>query len=420
MKYFKMRPVYIIFFLVTVAACTKIDDFKDKFMANGPIDYTGKMDSVQIFSGKNRVKIQGLLISDPNIAGYEIFWNGGTDSLNIPFNRSSEVDTVSVIISDLTAGQKTFEIKTYDLSGNHSIPVFKSVNVYGDLYEEGLINRGIVKASMQDDGSALIIWQDVSENDGPLFMEIKYMDNNMVEHDTIIQSVATNLTTVLTNFKLGRSFSYQTAYLPTPFAIDTFYANYESHSVQADVTDLYLTNTGPGFLRGDNSGGRFGVLGAPWIENAAAKNKAGGTIGGYASDWRWGYNGQINWETWGNTPVTDGKIYQVTSKPLPEGSYTVKFQYYSEIQSNSSVYCIAAAGADGIPSLPGLSSALGYTLLYNGANVGATSPNLEEIKSFSFTLDSPQIVSIGFLGNLVGNGNPGNYFVVGYIRLIKN
>ncbi|HEY9342179.1 MAG TPA: hypothetical protein VIQ23_11390 [Hanamia sp.] len=31
-----------------------------------------------------------------------------------------------------------------------------------------------------------------------------------------------------------------------------------------------------------------------------------------------------------------------------------------------------------------------------------------------------QVVSIGFLGNIVANGNPGSYFMVQYIKLIKN
>jgi len=110
----------------------------------------------------------------------------------------------------------------------------------------------------------------------------------------------------------------------------------------------------------------------------------------------------------------------VTSSPLPAGSYTVSFKYYSEIQQNSSMYCVAAAGASGIPSVADLSTALGSVALFNGANVGTTSPNVTETKSFNFTLSSPQVVSIGYLGNLVGNGNPGQYVQVQYIQLIQN
>jgi len=58
--------------------------------------------------------------------------------------------------------------------------------------------------------------------------------------------------------------------------------------------------------------------------------------------------------------------------------------------------------------------------MYNGAKAGTTSPSSRDVKTFTFTLSSPQVVSIGFLGNLVGNGNPGNYFTVFNIKLFKN
>jgi hypothetical protein len=175
-----------------------------------------------------------------------------------------------------------------------------------------------------------------------------------------------------------------------------------------------LSNTGP-FTRA-TPGGRWGVLAAPWITNAAAKNKDGGTNGGFSAD----EGGVINWETWGNSPVVNGIVYQPTSTALPAGTYQVSFTYYSEIQSNSTVYCIAAAGGSGIPVLANLSTSLGYASMFNGANVGATSPNVKETKTFEFVLTSPQVVSIGFLGNVIGNGNPGSYFQVLNIKLFRN
>jgi hypothetical protein len=144
-----------------------------------------------------------------------------------------------------------------------------------------------------------------------------------------------------------------------------------------------------------------------------------GTYGGYQHA-SWQSTGVITWETWNNTPVVDGKIYQPTSAPLPAGSYTVSFTYYSEVQQNSSVYFIAAAGGSGIPSVSGLSGALGYAALFNGANIGATSPNVTETKSFSFTLSTAQVVSLGVLGNIVGSGNPGSYFEIRNIYLVQN
>ena len=70
--------------------------------------------------------------------------------------------------------------------------------------------------------------------------------------------------------------------------------------------------------------------------------------------------------------------------------------------------------------MPDLATSLGYVAMYNGANVGATSPNVTETKTFNFTLTSPQSVSIGFLGNMVGSGDPGSYFEVRTMQLIQN
>jgi hypothetical protein len=397
-----------------MSACSKMDDFKNKYEPNGPIIYPGKLDSVQIFSGRSRVLLTGLFTSDPKIVKYRVYWNSKRDSIETAVTRTGGVDTAKLYIPNLPEGVMSFEIRTYDNDGHISIPVTVAGNVYGDLYQSSLINRGIAKAELQTDGSALINWADVNADDGVLSMQIKYTDAANKQHDTVVISVASALNTSLPKFKAGSTISYRTAFKPNKTAIDTFYTDYQEHSVKADVTSIYLSNTGP-FQR-DLFDGRWGTLSAPWITNAAAKNKDNGTIGGYSSDG----GGTINWETWNNTPVVNGIVYQATSSPLPAGNYIVSFDAYSEVQSNSSVYCVAAAGGNGIPVLANLSTALGSINMFNGANVGGTSPNSREVKTFTFTLSSPQVVSIGFLGNIIGNGNPGSYFTVFNIKLYKN
>jgi len=58
--------------------------------------------------------------------------------------------------------------------------------------------------------------------------------------------------------------------------------------------------------------------------------------------------------------------------------------------------------------------------MFNGANIGATSPNVTETRSFNFTLSTAQVVSLGVLGNIVGSGNPGSYFEIRNIYLVQN
>ncbi|MBD1365394.1 DUF5013 domain-containing protein [Mucilaginibacter sp. ZT4R22] len=413
-QYKNISHCLLLLMVFALGACTKMDDYKKKYEPNGAISYPGKLDSVQVFSGRNRVLLMGLFTSDPKIVKYKVYWNSKQDSIETPVTRTNGVDTAKLFIPNLPEGVMTFEIRTYDNGGNISIPVTLAGNVYGSLYQSSLINRGVAKAELQADGSALINWADVNADDGVLSMQIKYTDVANKLHDTLIVSQATGQSTSLPSYKAGASISYRTAFKPNKTAIDIFYTDYQDQSVKAEVTSIYLSNTGP-FTRA-TPGGRWGVLAAPWITNAAAKNKDGRTNGGFSAD----EGGVINWETWDNSPVVDGIVYQPTSAALPAGTYQVSFSYYSEVQANSTVYCVAAAGGAGLPVLANLTSSLGYASMYNGAAIGKTSPSAKETKTFEFVLTSPQVVSIGFLGNVVGSGNPGSYFQVTKLRLFRN
>lgn len=198
-----------------------------------------------------------------------------------------------------------------------------------------------------------------------------------------------------------------------------------------DITPYFLSNTGNfvsggGFVSNTDAyaSNRWGTLGAPWITNAGAKNKTNASsvkVGGWSKDG----GSRLCWETWGDTPVVDGKVYQQTSMALPAGSYTVSFTYYSENHPTSSVYCVAATG-DGLPSLANLNTALGYVGTWNSTPVGATVPNSATgttnpiTAKFDFTLATSQKVSIGFLANMAGAATKADYFIVGGMKLVKN
>lgn len=405
----------------TLFSCSKWDDYK-QYTKNGEVLYSGKIDLVKAYSGYKRVRIAGQLTADPKVTTIKIFWNNKQDS--ITFNATAAVvngmfDQTFPVAEGLT----NFTIYTYDAAGNNSVPVYTSTTIYGDNYQGALQNRLISNAQMQTNGNAKIDWADVNANAGVIGMQIRYSDTANAAHDTTIASGSpTGLSSMLPNYKPGIKFQYRTLYKPTATAIDTFYTAFEAHSVRydLDVTSTYLSNYKTPFASIPSGDWRFATLAAPWVTNAAAKNKGGGIYGGWAAEPWNGTTGFINWETWGNTPVKDGIIYQPTSAALPAGKYTIEYSYYSEIQQNSTVYCVVASDGNGIPALANLSTALASSKIYNGAKVGATSPNADETKSFSFTLAAPQVVSIGFLGNLTGSGNPGNYFIVRYIKLIQN
>jgi hypothetical protein len=377
-----------------------MDDYRDKYMTGGAITYPGKMDSVMAFSGNSRVKITGLFTSDPKIVKYKVFWNSRQDSVEVPVQRTTGVDTAAVIIPDLPEGLMNFEIRTYDAQSNISIAVNTSANVFGVLYQSALTNRAIVNAEMQNDGSALITWTDVNTDAGVINMQIKYADNTGTMHDTLITSALTGLTTSLPDFKSGSTISYRTAYLPNITAIDTFYTIYEAHSVKADVTSIYLTNTGP-FVRDTYDGGRWGTLPAPWITSANVKNHSG--YGGYAADAGGVLVMESGWS--GTANITNGKIYQTVT--LPAGNYIFQIDCYTE--ALDPVYIVAAAGTT-LPDISNLSDALGYGTFPSARYISATI-------QFSFAIAQEQEVSLGFLATMV-SGN--QYWRVPAVRLIKN
>ncbi|WP_436487171.1 DUF4998 domain-containing protein [Chitinophaga sp. ARDCPP14] len=401
MKQHQLTASCIILALVLIiSACSKMDDYRDKYMTGGAITYPGKMDSVVAFSGKSRVMITGLFTSDPKIAGYKVFWNSRQDSIEVAVKRTAGVDTAKVIIPNLPEGLMNFEIRTYDAAGHVSIPVNTAANVYGQLYESALINRGIANAEMQPDGSALISWADVNADAGVVNMRIKYEDNAGNLHDTVIVSGSTAFTTSLPAFKSGNAISYQTAYLPNTTAFDTFYVAFQDHSVKADVTVQYLQNTGP-FARATYDGGRWGTLAAPWITSANVMNHSG--FGGYAADAGGCLVMESGWS--GTANIINGKIYQTVT--LPAGNYIFLVNYYTE--ALDPVYVVAAAG-NTLPDISDLSTTAGYTAFTTTRFVNGTA-------QCQFTLAQPQTVSLGFLATMT-SGN--QYWRVPSVKLIKN
>src|SRR5690606_17809370 len=127
------------------------EGYKD-FLKDGETSYTGKIDSLEVLSGRNRVNVKGLFISDPKISECRIYWNSGSDSISVPVTRTQNVDTLDVIIDNLPENIYSFEVRTFDALGNKSVAVSKIGTVYGNRYQTSLYNRPEVssKTSVSD------------------------------------------------------------------------------------------------------------------------------------------------------------------------------------------------------------------------------------------------------------------------------
>jgi hypothetical protein len=215
-----------------ILSCEQMDDSYCEFLEGGEIIYTSKVDSLQAFGGHNRALIKYQIISDPKIVNSRIYWNDGTDSLDIPLQRSTGIDKISGVITDLPEGIYTFNVYTYDKDKNRSIKSEIICSVYGEVYAGSISNRPLKSAIYNNTtGNVMLEWYGVSEQ--AVIVTVVYTDKGgnsrtLVDVPTIdplnpAKSAKFKVTTIVPNFKQGSALEYKTGYKPTSTAIDTFF-----------------------------------------------------------------------------------------------------------------------------------------------------------------------------------------------------
>ena len=392
-----------IFLAGLVASCSKWDDFK-KYTDKGEIMYAGKLDSIKVFSGDERVKISALLPADPKVVKAKVFWNDGADSTEITIDRSTDRNLFEKIIP-MSEGIKSFVVYTYDAQGNKSVATHVVGIAYGQRYKNTLANRAVGNAAMSN-GTTTINWLTIDPSAGPLYTEVRYMSN---DGEKVIEVPTTTDLTTITDLKsTEKTFSYRTLYKPNKTSIDTFATDYKTAGIFRDATAEYLANTKVPMATVANSG-RWGIP-ADWITNAAVKNykHTDGNFYGGVDYWFGGpfLAMEAGW-SWDNMKsYTNGKIYQ--SPTLPAGTYTIECDV-PDCSANGRFYLVATVG-DEISNIENLESTLAYVRT-----------NTKGTHSMTFKLTETKKVSIGFVGSLTNSSDfgqfGGEFFRVTAVRL---
>lgn len=328
-------------FVIGFNACSvEADDFK-KYTEGGEISYTGKLDSVEIFSGKNRIKLNALLSTDPQVSSFRVYWASRNDSVVIPVQENQIATNISHIIDNLEENTYNFEIVTFDDKGNSSVPVFSIGKVFGDRYQNSIINRPLVKKDLQiADNSAIVQFAPVDTSSGIIDSELEYIDNNNVTKSYTIPADST-YQLILNNFDPGNTFKYRSSFKPDSTSIDTFYTDYSIVEATVPISEPpYFKNASKPFKLLEIGTGRYGTP-TDWIHNEGALNHNGYGVydsnsGGGIFNLVSGYGGEPN--------IVNGKVYQ--KMRLRSGTYTYTLvtegNNYNGI--NDQVYMTAALG----------------------------------------------------------------------------
>lgn len=217
-----------LFLGLVMVGCSEMDDMHEEFLGDGPIVYPGKADSVQTFSGRDRLLLTWLASTDPKVQKATVLWENQEQSLDVPLQGYTPgVDTVEVYFENLSEGDYVFEIYTFDDKGNRSVKVEALGRVFGDNYEQSLLSRPIDEVRLE--GEELhVTWGSVPDGSA-IGSEVDYvgLDGQQMQHFT----PGDVPTSVIPNFG-PQTFRHRTLYLPTETAIDTFYTAYATEVVK--------------------------------------------------------------------------------------------------------------------------------------------------------------------------------------------
>lgn len=209
-----------VFAILSFGACTKMDDTYSEFLEGGMKVYIGKIDTVFVYPGNERLQLGWLPPSDPKSTKARVFWNNGRDSVDIPITRTEDrSDTIKVMFNNMTEGTYVFEVYTLDEGGRRSLKTEAVARVYGDNYNAGLLGRPIDTYLLSEEEDLQITWG-AAPDPTMVGSEIFYEDISGEQVKVFVPLDAP--TTIIENFK-PQTLTYRSLYLPSPLAIDTFY-----------------------------------------------------------------------------------------------------------------------------------------------------------------------------------------------------
>jgi len=218
-----------VFFMVN---CTNINDVHEMYLVNGETIYIPKVDSVDAFSGDERVLLR-LYTKNPMISTFAIFWDQKNDSLIVPVENRISPDYFDVMIGKnskiLTEKSYVFNFFSRDNKGHRSIKYEKIAEVYGNRYQSALQNHYYKTAVFNAVTSTLTVTWFPTIDNSEIAVEFNYLDKlTGLTVFKIVDVKNLGTPTQLANIASGTSATYRTLFLPTPTAIDTFYTDFQA------------------------------------------------------------------------------------------------------------------------------------------------------------------------------------------------
>lgn len=209
-----------------LVSCQKQDHAYEHFVKDGERIYIGKVIDVVGMPGEGRVGLSWGVF-DSRAKKVKVKYNDGLDSVILEVNKTSSVDYMQTIIENLEERIYSFQIFTLDVDGNQSVGYSVDCQSYGENYRLTLNNR-FINTVTKSGNNVTINW--VSAKEPVVETEIEYTElgTNLLK---IMELPVSSNSIVLTNVDITKAIRYRTMYKPTSEAIDYFYSNYSTYSI---------------------------------------------------------------------------------------------------------------------------------------------------------------------------------------------
>lgn len=263
--------------LILMISCKGMNDNIEEYLARGETNYIGKLDSITVVGGRERIRMRWKINDDPRIENLAVFWNDRQSSEIYTIDRALIIDGYISHTFQIPEGYYTFE--TYHTGrGYRSIRELAYGASYGEEYRASLKARRIKDLVAYPD-RVEIEWRLPSDGEQRSIIQYENSAGQLAQAEI----PSNENQTLIADYKLGGELKIITYYHPEPQALDEF---------GSDPTEMRF----PEYFELDRSG---------WTATASgSRNDDGGGVlalldGNYNSWWHSPYGeGDVSLPHW--------------------------------------------------------------------------------------------------------------------------
>ena len=221
-----LKLLTVVILTTGLFSCNDMDEFHEKYVENGEVNYSKKLDSLYSRAGNERIEFTAFISDAFNVKNIEILWDKGKQSKSFDYVKKYKTDTLKMLIDEIVEGPYEFEIQSKDADGNTSVKSLVFASTYGEGYQKYLEPRFIDGFSF-DGTNGILNLSIAAESDRGT--EVTYTNT---ANETVSITVPQDIASVeLNNLSPSDLVKYRTLHVPEVTALDSFRSNWKDYVI---------------------------------------------------------------------------------------------------------------------------------------------------------------------------------------------